>query len=134
MQLNFYLPVPLNQGCKVTVELPVQYSIETVTSVNSLMVFGRYVKYTVEDGTLLILKDKNQFIIEACATYIENDKIGTIYISQLRQWKFEKATDSVKIYITSGSDDKIAQIESGVTFTPFRGEIQAKATAVNEVV
>ena len=81
MQLTFYLPVPLNAGCRVTVELPEQYSVETLSVVNTLMVFGRYVSYTEADGSLLINRDKIQFVIDACATYIENDKVGTIYIS-----------------------------------------------------
>lgn len=53
-----------------------------------------------------------------------------IYISKLMQYKFEKATDSLKIRIKTESGEKVAQIESNIAFTPSRGasEIEAIAT------
>jgi hypothetical protein len=36
MQLSFYLPVPLDKGCLLTVKLPYQYSVETITKVGTL--------------------------------------------------------------------------------------------------
>ena len=41
VRLDFYLPVPLNPGCKLEVTLPAQYSVEDVKQVQSLAVFGR---------------------------------------------------------------------------------------------
>ncbi len=39
MTLSFYLPVPLNKGCQVTVVLPSQYSTSTIKRVDSRGVF-----------------------------------------------------------------------------------------------
>lgn len=50
------------------------------------------------------------------------------------QYKYEKATDSLKIRINTESGDKIAQIESNVAFTPIRGVSEAAITATNPVV
>ena len=61
MQLKFYLPVPLNAGCQVTVKLPSQYSVDTITQVGSLQVFGFYREYTVASGSLIISKAENSF-------------------------------------------------------------------------
>jgi len=70
----------------------------------------------------------------ACQDYRENDKVGLIYISQLKQPRFEKATDSVKIHINTADGDKVAQIESGVTFTPIRGDITTTGVALVNIV
>lgn len=55
MSLNFYLPVPLNKGCRITVSLPPEYSTNTIEYVGSLQVFGFYKEYTEADSTLTIL-------------------------------------------------------------------------------
>lgn len=54
MKLSFYLPVPLDQGCQVTVVLPEQYSVSTVETVGSLQVFGYYKEYSRRGGSLQI--------------------------------------------------------------------------------
>ena len=73
MTLSFYLPVPLDQGCRLTVQLPDDYDISTVEYVGSLQVFGAYKEYTVADGTLTIDRGDNSFMIKPCARYINND-------------------------------------------------------------
>ena len=96
--------------------------------------FGFFKEYTVEANTLVIDEQQNSFQIAACDAYQENDKVGLIYISQLKQPMYEKATDSVRIHIDTAEGFKVAQIENGVTFTPIRGDIQASAIAANNVV
>lgn len=41
MRLNFYLPVPLNPGCKVKIILPEQYSVDYIKSLSTQKAFGR---------------------------------------------------------------------------------------------
>ena len=41
MQLDFFLPVPLNEGCKIEVTLPSQYSIDDVQELKTLKAFGQ---------------------------------------------------------------------------------------------
>lgn len=82
MKLSFYLPVPLDQGCKVTVVLPEQYNTKSLTKVGTQQVFGFYQEYSLTEGTLKINTD-NSFTISPCNQYIENDNIGVIYISKL---------------------------------------------------
>jgi hypothetical protein len=36
MKLSFYLPVPLNEGCIVTVELPIEYETTEIAYVGTL--------------------------------------------------------------------------------------------------
>lgn len=74
------------------------------------------------------------FTIMACQDYRENDKIGVIYISQLRQPPFEKETDSVIITINAADGGGVAKVDKLVTFTPIRGEIEASGEATNKVV
>lgn len=42
MQLSFFLPVPLSKGCVVTVKLPSQYNVSTISNVTTEQVFGFY--------------------------------------------------------------------------------------------
>ena len=42
MQLSFYMPVPLDEGCQVKVTLPSQYSTEFVKRVAAMQMFGSY--------------------------------------------------------------------------------------------
>jgi hypothetical protein len=42
MLLQFFMPVPLNAGCKVTVVLPRQYSVSTINQIYTLQAFGAY--------------------------------------------------------------------------------------------
>ena len=52
MRLDFYLPVPLNDGCKVHVGLPQQYSVNEIRRVETYNVFGAYKNYTRDLGNL----------------------------------------------------------------------------------
>jgi len=79
MKLSFYLPVPLDEGCKVTVVLPQQYSTDTITIVRAHQVFGFIQTFSLDNGKLQI-NDDNSFTIQPCDTYKENDNIATIYI------------------------------------------------------
>lgn len=106
----------------------------TIEQVGTLQVFGFYTEYSQAAGTLSINTATNSFQIEACRDYRENDKAALIYISQLKQPKYERATDSVKVYIDTASGDKVAQIEAGVTFTPIRGGIHTLGSAANNIV
>lgn len=121
MKLSFFLPVPLNQGCKVTVVLPAQYSISTIKYVGTLQAFGSYKQYSLNSNNLVLNKTENSFTIEPCDSYRENDNVAILYISELMQYKYEKQTDSVQIRIDTAKGDKVARIQSGVTFTPVRG-------------
>jgi hypothetical protein len=52
MILEFFLPVPLNKGCLVTVTLPKQYSVSTVQELYTMNGFGAYKARSVKLGTL----------------------------------------------------------------------------------
>jgi hypothetical protein len=54
MTLSFYLPVPLNAGCSLTVELPSHYNVDTIDYVGSFQVFGYYREYTVDESTMTV--------------------------------------------------------------------------------
>ena len=83
MRLDFYLPVPLNEGCKVHVALPEEYSVSEIQRVMTFNVFGYYQNYTENLGNLFIDLDDNSFSIEACKNYVENDGIATITMFSL---------------------------------------------------
>ena len=83
MRLDFYLPVPLNAGCKVNVALPSQYSVSEVRRVETFNVFGRFYNYTQDLDNLVISVEDNSFSINPCKGYIENDDVGTIRIYSL---------------------------------------------------
>jgi hypothetical protein len=70
----------------------------------------------------------------ACPTYLENDIVAVLTISELRQYKFEKPSDSIKIEFKTKKGDKIAKIESGISFTPHRGNMQVDASALVSVI
>jgi len=40
MRLQFFLPVPLDKGFRITVTLPKEYNISTVTKIKTSQVFG----------------------------------------------------------------------------------------------
>ena len=42
MRLDFYLPVPLNAGCKIEIVLPEQYSLDDVKQLTSQKAFGKF--------------------------------------------------------------------------------------------
>ena len=104
MTLDFYLPVPLNEGCKVTVVLPEEYDVSEVHRVMTLNVFGSYQNYTQEMGNLLVDLEVNSFEIEPCKNYVENDNVATIQMFSLTQPNYEAATHTVHILINAKND------------------------------
>ena len=42
MSLDFFLPVPLNIGCKVKITFPSQYSLDDVHTLETLNAFGQF--------------------------------------------------------------------------------------------
>ena len=83
MQLSFPLPVPLNKGCRVTVTLPPQYSVDTVSVVQSIQAFGALTNHSVDDGSLEIDSNSNSFVVRPCSTYVENDNLAILLIDSL---------------------------------------------------
>ena len=134
MKLSFYLPVPLNEGCKVTVELPQQYSVMTVTAVTSLGAFGSIKVFTAKKQTLWLDTQKNSFMIEACESYKENDNLAILYIDQLVHPRYERMTDSLKVIIQTAQGRKVAMADSDIGFMPTRGNIAINATATVPIV
>ena len=134
MRLDFYLPVPLNEGCKVTVVLPEEYDVREVQRVMTFNVFGPYANYTEVQGNLFVDIQANSFQIEACKKYVENDDVATIQMFSLTQPNYEAPTHSVQILIDTKLGGEVAMIQEGVTFTPSRGEIAAETDATNYVV
>ena len=79
MQLDFFLPVPLNAGCKVNVTLPDQYNVEEIARVTTLGDFGNLKNYTVELDTLNIDTVANGFSISACGRdYVGKEGVARI--------------------------------------------------------
>jgi hypothetical protein len=72
MILEFFLPVPLNKGCLVTVTLPKQYSVSTVQELYTMNGFGAYKARSVKLGTLQFDNASNSFTVMACDDYLEN--------------------------------------------------------------
>ena len=99
MTLSFYLPVPLNKGCQVTVVLPSQYSTSSIKRVDSRGVFEFNGIFSLQRGNLQINSTENSFTITPCEKYIENDNLAVIIIDSLMQFKYEKTTDSLGIRI-----------------------------------
>ena len=99
MKLSFILPVPLNEGCKVTVVLPSQYSVSTIEEVKTFLAFGASREYTLAQGTLFIDSQENSFMIEPCDGYKDNNLDGMIRIKELMQYKFEQPSGSLEIRI-----------------------------------
>lgn len=106
MTLSFYLPVPLNQGCQLTVELPSDYSTDDIEYVGSLQVFGSYREFVTADNNLVL--GQNTFTINPCRTYINNDNIAVLYISKLRHFNYEIKSGSFKILIQNSQGLNIA--------------------------
>lgn len=134
MKLSFILPVPLNEGCKVTVVLPSQYSVSTIEEVKTFLAFGSSREYTVSTGTLQIDSTENSFTIEPCDKYKDNNLDGMIRIKELMQYKFEQPSGSLEIRIETKDNEKIARIQTGVTFTPTRGVTEVAIKATNSVI
>ena len=134
MKLDFFLPVPLNEGCKVNVALPEEYSVSEIQRVMTHNAFGYYQNYTENLGNLFIDLDYNSFSIEACKTYVENSGTATITMFSLTQPNYEAATKSVRIQINTKNDGFVAMIDEGVTFTPTRGNITVESDALNYTV
>jgi hypothetical protein len=135
MKLSFYVPVPLDAGCSLTVTLPSQYNTDLINRVSSANMFGRYQSYS--DGgrnPLEINEAENSFTIYPCREYLENDDMGVLTITELMQYKYEMRTDSLKILIRTASGEKIALLENDITFTPIRGSMTSTAMASNSVI
>lgn len=60
--------------------------------------------------------------------------VATIFLDSLLQFNYETPSDTFKIYIDTSRGDKIAQIESGVTFTPKPGSIDVSCVASDPVI
>jgi hypothetical protein len=82
MKLTFYLPVPLDAGCVVTVSLPGQYDTSLITSVNSQKLFGSYELFSA-GSSLQISEEDNSFTFNPCAEHRENDDAGVLEINEL---------------------------------------------------
>ena len=135
MRLQFYLPVPLNPGCQVTVKLPEQYKVREVKRIRTLNFFGNVRSYTEAAGTLDIDKAENSFKIAPCKDYRDNKSVALIIIDSLLHYRYVTKSDSFQIHINSEDDKNIARIQSGVTFKPKMGVIGlVSASAENEVV
>ena len=73
MRLDFFLPVPLNAGCKVKITFPAQYSIDDVHTLETLNAFGQFNSYTYEKGNLRALNSERSLILSGvCQNYLEN--------------------------------------------------------------
>lgn len=57
-----------------------------------------------------------------------------IIIDSLMQFKYEKTTDSLGIRIKTESGERVAQVLSGITFLPQRGNAEVTGTATKPVV
>ena len=85
MSLDFFLPVPLNIGCKVKITFPSQYSMDDVHTLETLNAFGLLNQYTFEIGNLKALNEERSLILSGvCQSYIENKQQATIRIRSLR--------------------------------------------------
>ena len=105
--------------------MPQQYSVDTIDKLTSLNAFGSLKDYTESAGNLGVNVNENSLTLNgACETYIEDNKVATIYMRQLKQPNYEKTTDSFRIFINSGNKSNIAKVDSGVTFTPLRGSLE----------
>ena len=97
--------------------------------------FGSETEYTFAKGNLKSLNSERALVLSGvCQIYIENKQQATIRIKSLRQPNYEKPTDSFKIHITTALDESIAMADTGLQFTPQRGEIQTKSDAEMKVV
>ena len=73
MRLDFFLPVPLNPGCKVKINFPKQYSLDDVHTLETQNAFGQFNSYTFEKGNLRILNSERALVLSGvCQNYIEN--------------------------------------------------------------
>ena len=85
MRLDFFLPVPLNPGCVVDIFFPEQYSVETVKTMTTLNAFGSLKVHNETNGLLEVSVGENRLTIKnACERYIEDNKVATILIRQLK--------------------------------------------------
>lgn len=85
MRLDFFLPVPLNQGCKLSIFLPEQYSVDTIHTLTSFMAFGSRKDYTETKGNLKVNVNENKLMLEgACETYIDDNMVASILIRTLK--------------------------------------------------
>ena len=73
MQLDFFLPVPLNPGCKVKITFPKQYSLSDVYMLETAYAFGAETEYTFAKGNLKSLSSERALVLSGvCQNYIEN--------------------------------------------------------------
>lgn len=98
MKLDFFLPVPLNSGCKLKLILPQQYSVDDIKSLTTLKAFGPIKEYTEALGNLRVNPNERSLTLDgACASYVSESTVATIYLKSLRQPNYEKKTDSLVI-------------------------------------
>ena len=100
MRLDFYLPVPLNPGCRLKIILPEQYSVDTIQTLITQQAFGARQFYTEVQGNLRVDTIERSLTLEgACPQYIDNNNVAQILIYSLKQPNYEKTTNSFRIYI-----------------------------------
>lgn len=83
MQISFGLPVPVNEGCILTVVLPEQYNLNNVKSVAPSKFFGEYIQMLRSNGDVILDYSTNSFSIYPCKDYKENVQDATIFVQNL---------------------------------------------------
>ena len=85
MRLDFYLPVPLNPGCKIEIILPEQYSVDDVVYLTSQNAFGKFNTYREDKGNLYVNVERRSLKLSgACPYYVANNNVATIDVFSLR--------------------------------------------------
>ena len=141
MRLEFTLPVPLNEGCKLKVSFPRAYydislsdpALETVTVQIEYGSSSSAVAYTTS-GDLVIDGTNNLFTIDdVCEGYVDDAGERYIDLSSLLQPSSVVTIEGIQVDITTESDEVIIS-STGFSFTPKPGSISLSASAEDSTV
>ena len=132
-RVSFISPVPLSQGCIIDVVFPDDFTISRsdLTNVQGMNLFGsqRDLPITINSSTRTIT------ISDGCTSYRSSGILGLLDFASIENPISIKTTGSITIEIKDSSQNSIALVTSGVTYTATAGSIQTiSITSDNPIV
>ena len=128
--LDFDMPLPLESGCKITVQLPSEFT-EVYQQVSQIQVYGmfgfiRNLPFTVKALSIIEIRD-------ACLSYIENHIEAKIRIKSVINPNAVRDTESFRIEVHDSSGNLLAQTEGDQFFVPASEFQSAQLTELSIV-
>ena len=117
--LSFKVPVPVQEGCTVLIQLPDDFILRAgdLTRVQGWGIFGRKtdLSFGIDESSRIIK------IVDQCAYYSGANTAAELEIEQFKNPKLVRTTKSFFIQVMDQNNQGVAELASGLVYDPTSG-------------